>query len=96
MENNAFEKLYADLKSGYSFGKDFTWNHYENKPMRYPYFDKTIFYDPIKHLFCVRHFGSFAIKSNKKELKWLLSEIFKCSAAEFLEKYIRNDESKIA
>lgn len=97
MKNDiAFEKIYADLKAGYSYGKDFTWDSYNNKPMRYPFFDTAIFYDPIKHLFCYSHFGSSAIKANKKELKWLLSVIFKCSAAEFLEKYIRNDESKIA
>lgn len=96
MEKAAFEKIYADLKAGYSYGFDFTWDHYNNKPMRYPFFDTVIFYDPIKNLFRWTHYGSSANKATKKELKWLISVIFKCSAVEFLEKYIRNDESKIA
>lgn len=97
MENNiAFEKVYSDLKAGYTFGNDVIWNYYDNKPMRFPYFSTAISYDPIKGLFHYSHFGSSAIKANKKELSWLISAIFKCSATEFLEKYIRNDESKIA
>lgn len=94
--STAFEKIYADLRAGYSFGRDVTWNYYDNEPLRYPFFDAAISYDPIKKLFRWSHFGRSANKATKKDLAWLLSDIFECSAADFLKKYIRSDESKVA
>ena len=87
MEKAAFEKIYADLKAGYSYGFDFTWNHYNNKPMRYPFFDTVIFYDPIKNLFRWTHYGSSANKATKKELKWLISGQKDCMETRRLERH---------
>lgn len=95
MENEkALCVILDSLKRGYRYGRDISWDYYNDCPVRFPYFETAISYDRIKGIFRYAHFGSSAISANKRELRWLLDVIFKLSPCDFLRLYIRNDASK--
>lgn len=95
-ENNTVLRLIMDdLKSGYSYGRDFTFDHYNNKPLRYPYFDAVLRLSPDGRLIRWQHFGSSANKCTLKDLNWIITEIFKTTPVDFIREYIRNDKSGV-
>lgn len=93
-ENIALHKIMNDLNAGFTFGRDCTWNYYENKPLHYPYFHHNLYITPRGNIGwnCS---GSSANKKTLEDLHWVITVIFRETPETFLEKYIRNDNSKI-
>ena len=83
------EKLYEMLNNGETFG--------EILPHR---LGGTFFWDVLsvspvgKKYIRWRHYGSSANKNTKKDLAWILREIFKMTPEEFMEKYTTYAEYK--
>jgi hypothetical protein len=86
---SALEKIYEMLQNGESFG--------EVLPHR---LGGTFFWDVLsvspvgKKYIRWRHYGSSANKNTKKDLAWILSEIFKMTPEEFMSKYTTYAEYK--
>ena len=94
-EKDILRDILRDVKAGYRYGKDYTWNYYENKPYRYPYFGSALYLTPSGNI-GYEHFGSSAIKATLRDLEWLITVIFKTTPSGFLRDYIRNDQSQLA
>ena len=97
MSRNEMEVLrgiMSDLKAGYTFGQDCTWDYYNNKPMRFPFFSSALYITPSGNIGWT-HYGSSANKRNLKELAWIIEKIFDTTPSGFLRDYIRNDKSAI-
>lgn len=88
-ETIALHKLYNDLKAGETYGE-------ELHNVRFPCWWYVLGYDRIKKLFYWRHYGSSANAATLEDLKWILSVIFKMTATEFLENYMKKSESALA
>lgn len=93
-DKNALHYIMNSIKAGYSFGKDCTWNYYSNKPIAYPYFSGCL-YMTFQGSIGWTHYGSSANKCTLKDLLWIITTIFDTTPSDFLEIYIRSDESKI-
>lgn len=93
-EKETLRGILYDLKSGLTFGKDCTWDYYENKPIRFPYFSSAL-YNTQSGNIGYTHFGSSAVKPTMRDLEWLITVIFKTTPSGFLREYIRSDKSKI-
>ena len=93
-EKEILRGIMHDLKSGFTFGKDHTWDYYNSRPMRFPYFSSVLYVTPSGNI-GYTHFGSSAIKPTMRDLEWLITVIFNTTPSGFLREYIRNDESKI-
>lgn len=82
-KHNDFDFLYDELMKGTAFGRVST-------DTRFPVFraaiqrGRTI---QTHRLFCWQHYGSSANNATKKDLRWLLKNIFELSATEFLQRY---------
>lgn len=97
MSKNEMDILHAimsDLKAGYTFGKDYTWDYYNMSPYRFPFF-KAALYITQRGNIGWTNFGSSANKCTFQELEWIITEIFKTTPSGFLREYIRNDKSTI-
>lgn len=98
-EKEVLRNIMDDLKAGFSFGKDKTWDYYNNRPFPYPYFDDRLYifrssYNGKKYIgWC--HYGSSANAVTLRDLEWIITVIFKTTPSEFLKEYIRNDKSTI-
>lgn len=64
-EYAVLRNIMHDLKDGYVFGKDYTWDYYENKPYRYPFFGSALYLTPSKNI-GYTHYGSSATKLTLK------------------------------
>lgn len=93
MDNKtALNIIYNSLMKGTKYGKFSYWDYYNNKPLLYPGFDMVIYKDPVHNLFHWSHYGSSANKATKKDLKWIITTIFKTTPEKFLLEYITNIE----
>jgi hypothetical protein len=93
-EKEILRGIMEDLKAGYSFGKDYTYDYYHGEPLRYPYYGEALYITPCGSIGWT-NYGSSANKCNLKELAWIISVIFKTTPSGFLLEYIRNDQSKV-
>lgn len=93
-EYAVLRNIMHDLKDGYVFGKDYTWDYYDNKPYRYPFFGSALYLTPAKNI-GYTHYGSSATKLTLKNLEWIITVIFEMTPSAFLREYIRNDKSTI-
>lgn len=84
--------LYAMLNNGESFGIFEYWNHYENKPLRYPLFHTVLVKHYCKNILCWDYYGSSANKNTLQDLEWILENIFNMTADEFIKKYMSKTE----
>lgn len=78
---SAFELIWKKLQDGEMFG--------EILPHRLggTFFWYVLCLSPTKQYIRWRNYGSSANKNTKKDLKWILTEIFKITPEEFLAKY---------
>ena len=83
-EDRLLNVIYDNLKNGMKYSIFRSWDYYNDEPLQYPFFDTILYYDSIKNLFYWSCFGNSANKATKKELKWILTNIFKCTAKEFI------------
>lgn len=93
-EKEILRGIMSDLKAGFTFGKDYTWDYYNNKPYRFPFFSSALYITPSKNIGWT-NYGSSANKCNLSELEWIITVIFKTTPSGFLREYIRNDKSTI-
>ena len=77
MNKPAIDIIYQNLKNGQIYA-----DYLEN--VRFPMFYAVLSYDSMKRLFRWRHFGSSANKATKKELEWIITEIFKTTPENFM------------
>ena len=85
---SALEKIYEMLQNGESFG--------EILPHRLGgvFFWDVLCLSPTGEYIRWRNYGSSANKNTKKDLRWILTEIFKMTPEEFMEKYTTYAEYK--
>lgn len=76
---NTLKQIYDNLQRGYVYGYMFT-------NCKYPFFAKVLYKTNMGYIGC-EHFGSSANENTKKELRWIIEVIFKCSPDEFVKKY---------
>ena len=85
-------QIYDDLQAGIRYGKDYT-------NCRYPYFHThlALGYDKIRKTKYIywSHAGSSANKNTLKDLLWIINTIFGLTPIEFVEQYIKEEESTI-
>ena len=98
-QNNAvLRQIMDDLKSGYTYGKDYTFDYYHNCPYRFPFFKTCLSVgygrDFKQHIYW-EHYGSSANKCTLKDLEWIITAIFQTTPVDFPRQYIRSDQSKI-
>lgn len=74
------DTIYKNLMEGKKYG-------YVVKNVRYPYFHETLGKHWCEPFFCYSHYGSSAIKANKRELAWLIEVIFEMTPEEFIATY---------
>lgn len=72
--------IFNNLMNGNHYG-------YVVKNVRFPYFHSVLVKHPHKPFFCWSHAGSSANKANKKELAWLIENIFRMTPEEFVNRY---------
>ncbi len=72
--------IYSNLMNGKHYG-------YVVTNVRFPYFHSVLVKHPHKSIFCWSHAGSSANKANKKELAWLIENIFRMTPEEFVNRY---------
>lgn len=72
--------IYNNLMDGKFYG-------YVLTNVRFPVFTTVLHKHWCKPYFCWTHYGSSANKANKKELAWLIENIFCMTPEEFVEKY---------
>ena len=94
-ESETLREIMDSLKHGYSYGYDFVWDHYNNKPMPYPFFN-AVLYRTARGSIGWTHYGSSANPCTLRDLRWIIEIIFQTTPTHFLEKFIRNDNSKLA
>ena len=96
-EKQVLKQIMQDLKRGYVFGNDRTWDHYSNRPLPYPYFDVALRIGSGRSGLLLRwhHFGSSANACTMRDLEWVITEIFQLTPSQFLDSYIRSDASSI-
>ena len=93
-----FDELYADLMNGAEYG----YLGDVLNPAAFPgckkYFAEVLYmYQSSldgKQYFQWRYFGSSANKATKKDLSWILENIFNMTAKQFVSYYITRDEAK--
>lgn len=87
----ALNAIYNMLWNGAVFGHDrINWrNDYPEKEIAGKAMFTTVLYkDYFKPIFKWSCYGSSANKATKKDLNWLIRNIFKCTPCEFLNKYM--------
>ena len=89
---SALNTIYTALLNGEEFGEFVYWDYYNNKPMRYPYFRTVLYKHDYKSLFCWSSFGSSANKATKKDVAWIIKEIFQLDPKTFVAKYMTKTE----
>ena len=94
-DKTALTEIFNDLNDGFYYGEDKIFDHYNNKPYQYPFFDCVLSLSLTGKYINWYHYGSSANKNNIKELFWIITVIFKLSPVEFKNKYIRDDKSTI-
>lgn len=87
-DDQLIDIIYDNLKNGLKYSRFYSWDYYNNQPLKYPHFHTVLSYDPVKKLWIWTNYGSSANKATKKELKWILKNIFDCTAKEFIQDYI--------
>lgn len=85
----ALNKIYSDLQDGYYYGEDLI------EGFTYPFFWEVLSVDPQHRWIHWRNFGSSANDNTIEDLSWVMEVIFKTTPTEFLDKYIRNDDSAV-
>ena len=88
-------QIMNDLKAGYRYGVDRSWDFYHNCPYRFPYFSTAICLSEDGEYIRWTHAGSSANKATLKDLEWIITVIFDTTPIDFLREYIRNDKSKL-
>ena len=93
MDNKtALNAIYRNLLNDVQYGKFSYWNYCDNKPLPYPYFNTVLYKHPYKNLFCWQNYGSSANKATKKDLTWIIKEIFRTTPEKFLLEYMTEQE----
>lgn len=96
-ETIALHQINQKLKNGEIFGKDvFSWPN-GNGP-RFPYFHAVLSYGKDyngENIFRWTHYGSSANRATLKDLKWIITVIFKTTPSRFLQEYITKSGSRI-
>ena len=91
------QEIYDNLQAGISYGEDMDKEHHSW--ITYPYFDAVLYRienngrgEP-----CIgwRHYGSSANPNTIEDLNWIITTIFEMTPEEFVQKYIKNTESKL-
>lgn len=83
MNNKDFDRLYTALMNGVAFG-------YVSTGLRFPVFHSVLHKGrsiQTQNNFLFSHFGSSATDASKESLAWLLDNIFKMNATDFLRRY---------
>lgn len=91
MKNEALNRIYGNLKNGDVYGHDrITWRNDfpETKLAGKPMFTTALYKHYCKPLFCWRHYGESANKATKKELLWIIENIFDTTPEKFENQYI--------
>jgi hypothetical protein len=97
-DEKKLEEIYDNLQAGIAYGEDMTKEGHSW--VKYPYFDTVLHLianspHTTEEVIGWRHYGSSANKNTKEDLKWVLDNIFKMTPTEFLQKYIKNTDSKL-
>lgn len=90
MKNEALNRIFDSLMAGEVYGSISRWRDDYPDPALAgrEMFWAVLCKDRIKPLFCWRNYGSSANKATKKDLLWLIVEIFGTSPDGFERKYI--------
>lgn len=91
MANEALNRIFDNLQNGAVYGHDrITWrDDYPEKAIAgKPMFTTALYKDSVKPLFHWRHYGSSANKATKKDLLWVITQIFDLTPEQFEQKYI--------
>ena len=88
----ALTAIYNAFNNGVQYGKFKYWDYYNNRPFSNPYFHIMLCKHWCKNIFCWENFGSSANKATKKDLAWIIKEIFKTTPEKFLIEYMTNTE----
>ena len=83
--NKELEEIYKNLKNGLIYA-DYLSN------VRFPCFWYVLRYDRSKNLFFWRNYGNSAIRATKKELAWIIENIFHTTPETFKKKYFCIDQ----
>ena len=92
----ALMRIYNNLLNGEQYGSVCYYREdFPSLEAGKPYFWYSIAYAnpaPSNRYFHYRHYGSSAIKVNKRNLEWLIRAIFQCTETEFEQRYITKTE----
>lgn len=72
----AIDRIYSNLQQGYQYG-DYLHN------VRFPMFSPCLSVSLYGDYICWRHFGESANRNTKKDLHWIITEIFRTTPEEF-------------
>lgn len=97
-DKKKLKEIYNNLQAGITYGEDMDKEHHSW--ITYPYFDTVLWLmanspHTAEEVIGWRHYGSSANKNTVKDLKWILDVIFEMTPTEFLQKYIKNTDSKL-
>jgi hypothetical protein len=91
------QEIYDNLQAGISYGEDMDKEHHSW--ITYPYFDAVLYRieNDGRGEPCIgwRHYGSSANPNTIEDLNWIITTIFEMTPEEFVQKYIKNTESKL-
>lgn len=78
------DKIYTDLQRGVVYGKNMT--HEKYAYIKYDYFEDCLFLN-WQRTISWRHYGESANPNTKSDLRWILKNIFKMTAKDFINTY---------
>ncbi|MBQ1776610.1 MAG: hypothetical protein IIZ93_00490 [Acidaminococcaceae bacterium] len=91
MANEALSRIFDNLQNGAVYGHDrLSWrcDYPEKSIAGKPMFTTALYKDYLKPIFHWRCYGSSANKATKKDLLWIITQIFGLTPEQFEQSYI--------